>query len=77
MGKTIEPTATATTKTEWWLLSGGFIGSESARTVSGPYSTSEDAFVARVTIERLRGANDLWVDSREVPITPVAADRSE
>jgi hypothetical protein len=76
MDKSTEQTSTAATKTEWWLLSGGAFGSEAARTVSGPYSTREDAFVARVTIERLRGAFDLWVDSREVPTRPTA-DRSE
>lgn len=53
-------------KLEWWLLTGGDIAAPSSRLYSGPYSTREDAFVARVMIERLRGANDLWVDSRPV-----------
>lgn len=54
-------------KTEWWLLTGGGFDGQMSRMYSGPYSTQEDAFVARVTIERLRGANDLWVDSRQKP----------
>lgn len=55
-------------KTEWWLLTGGVFDAQMSRMYSGPYSTREDAFVARVSIEKLRGANDLWVDSRKVPV---------
>jgi len=54
-------------KTEWWLLTGGAMESAVTKLYSGPYTTREDAIVARVAIERLRGANDLWVDSRKAP----------
>lgn len=51
-------------KKQWWICAGGLFESGKAQKYSGPYSTREDAFVARSTIEKLRGVYDLFVDSR-------------
>lgn len=73
MPKTATPVMTEIR--EWWILTGGFFRNDGHRLYSGPYSTDGDAFTARVTLERLRGANDLWVDDRVAPENSIIHDR--
>lgn len=53
----------------WWILEGGFRWSpvRGGRLYSGPYSTSEDAFVARRKLEQVLGHNQLFIEQEPAP----------
>lgn len=55
----------------WWVLDGGYRWSpaRNGRLFSGPYSTRDDAFTARQTIEILLNRDDLFVEQQQTPET--------